>query len=327
MKKFDKIKTSADKRLAQDKRGKAVNNDLQPGDKITLTEKLDGHQVVFDGVGEMSSRRSPLSHDESQMVHNKSLIPFTKLVAELKLDQLAADHFGTTDVTVFSEALVPNRLIDYDREGHIYVFDVHDGEKYLGPEAAADFAETIEDPRVMPVNILGTIEFTDYASLEKAVHEMSGSSELSTDGRMEGVVAVANRYDGQSRVRVKIVNQEFKETQRSVTNSKAHSTAVRWLNQYLTQTRVTKIVKSMITDGELRPGEEDYYTTQLATAVKRIHEDILEESTDTPQSFTDKQATDIYNKIEAKARLTMRDELNYSSLENGLEELNNGLSK
>ena len=134
---------------------------------------------------------------------------------------------------------------------------------------------------------------------------------------MEGIVAY--NYNG---LRAKIVNKEFKETQRTVSNAKGHTKAVQWVNQYLTQPRLTKLVKNALIEEQLNPHANDYFTTQLEQMKEIVWQDILEESIDTPE-FQGNDLKNVLNKIEAKTRLTMLDEKKYStSVELSMDDLN-----
>ena len=69
MHKFDKIKTVADKRLALDKRGNLTHVDFKAGDKLILSEKLDGFNTSLDTLGRTFSRSNELGQD---MTHFKN---------------------------------------------------------------------------------------------------------------------------------------------------------------------------------------------------------------------------------------------------------------
>ena len=66
----------------------------------------------------------------------------------------------------------------------------------------------------------------------------------------------------------------------------------------------------MITEGQILPGTADYFVSDLAKAVDTIWNDIEAEAFDKPE-FQGNDWKNVRNKIEAKARLTMRDEAHY----------------
>ena len=323
MHKFDKIKTVADKRLALDKRGNLSPVDFKAGDKLILSEKLDGFNTSLDTLGRTFSRSNELGQD---MTHFKKLIPFVEIAP--KITELAKDFYGNEDdFQIFGEFMVTDRIIQYDKEVYDkwYPFDVYNmsTRKYMGPLAAREFTEYLlyRDPdlekHIIPLNIIDTeYEFTSYEDLEKYVFSQSGDSSFNEAGKMEGIVAY--NHNG---LRAKVVNKEFKETQREVTNDKAHSKAVRWVNQYLTQPRLSKLVKNALVEEKLRPLDDDYFTKQLSEMTKVVWQDILDESTDTP-NLSKNDLTNVMNKIEAKTRFTMIDEKKYGSLTLTSDDLN-----
>lgn len=75
MHKFDKIKTVADKRLALDKRGNLTPVDFKAGDKLILSEKLDGFNTSLDTLGRTFSRSNELGQD---MTYFKKLLESVK---------------------------------------------------------------------------------------------------------------------------------------------------------------------------------------------------------------------------------------------------------
>lgn len=102
MHKFDKIKTAADKRLAQEKRGKAVAVDYKPGDRLFLSEKLDGFNTSVDSAGKTYSRSNELGDD---MTHHKKLIPFKEMASSIRRE--IDNYFGTDDeFQVFGEFII-----------------------------------------------------------------------------------------------------------------------------------------------------------------------------------------------------------------------------
>lgn len=324
MHKFDKIKTAADKRLALDKRGKAAPVDFKLGDKLILSEKLDGFNTSLDTLGKTYSRSNELGGD---MTHHKKLIPFVDLAP--RVTELVKDFYGVEhDFQVFGEFMVTDRIIQYSEDLYDkwYPFDVYNlsTKQYLGPLAAREFTEFMleRDPdlhnHIIPLQVIDeAYEFTSYEDLEEYVYNQSLNSGFGEAGKMEGIVAY--NYNG---LRAKIVNKEFKETQRTVSNAKGHTKAVQWVNQYLTQPRLTKLVKNALIEEQLNPHASDYFTTQLEQMKEIVWQDILEESIDTPE-FKGNDLKNILNKIEAKTRFTMLDEKKYStSVELSMDDLN-----
>jgi hypothetical protein len=308
--KFEKIKTAADKRVALEKRGKETSVDLKAGNVLFVTEKLDGFNASFDTFGNTYSRSGQLPED---MKHHQKLVPFKEMVTT-NLTKAVKNFLNPLhEYQVFGEFMVTDRIVPYKENVYNkhYLFDIYDITKqtYLGASKAKELAEYLiaEDyNQFMELNVLeSAYMFTTYQDLEEYVYSKSNDSIHGLNGVMEGAVVT-----NQNGLRVKIVNKDFKETQRLVTNSKAHTKAVQWLNQYLTQNRVSKIVKNMITEGQILPGTVDYFVGDLAKAVDTIWNDIESEAFDKPE-FQGNDWKNVRNKIEAKARLTMRDEAHY----------------
>lgn len=317
MTKFEKIKTIADKRHALDKRGKLVANDFQSGDVLILTEKMDGHNTSFTSDGIAYSRETRI---EPQ--YNAPLIPFASLVKTFMSvmptvieSQLNPEH----EYQFYGEFMVRNRVIQYKE--NVYeswvMFDVYDAteSKYLGIQKAievanemilllGDNASKLLTPKVLNDNYI----FTTYKELENQVHLLCPQSETSATGKMEGIVITNTTRSFQNKpLRSKVVNTEFKESQRSVTNNKNHSVEIRNLLQHLTQPRVTKIILNLRDLGLVNPKSAAYYTIQLELVVRAIAKDINDE-TDFAIDYTTIQAGEkVYNKIEGVARLTMVD--------------------
>ena len=322
MSKFEKIKTAADKRLALDKRGFETPTDYKSGDVLVLSEKLDGFNASFDTAGKYYSRSGQLPEN---MQHHKKLIPFKEMVTD-DVVAFTKTLLPTDDeYQIFGEFMVTDRIVQYNENVYdsFYIFDVKNLNtgKYLGILEADKIAEQLQSQfgeKFMRPNIIDDqYVFTSYVDLEKHTYQKELDSEYGVGGIMEGIVAV-----NQNGLRAKIVNKAFKETQREVVNTKAHTKAVQWVNTYLTQNRVSKIVKNLLTEGEIDPNSPTYFVKDLAHTTQKIWEDILEESTDTPE-FAGNDMKNIRNKIEAKARLTMVDEKNYGdySLNDGLQDL------
>ena len=321
MHKFDKIKTAADKRLAMDKRGKAAPIDFKFGDSVVLSEKLDGFNTSLDTMGKTYSRSNELGDD---MTHHKKLIPF-KEMAPILLDEVK-NYYGTEDnFQVFGEFMVTDRIIPYDKDVYDkwYIFDVYNmsqGE-YLGPLEAQTFANHVlaKAPEfselILPLHVIDSdYKFTTYENMENFVYSESMESLYGEAGKMEGMVAY-----NENGLRAKIVNKEFKETQRLVTNGKGHTKAVQWLNQYLTEPRLKKLVKNAVVEGLINPMSDDYFTKQLSTMKELVYNDIMEESIDTPE-FKGNDEKNVLNKIEAKTRFVMLDEQKYE-IASGLDSL------
>lgn len=308
--KFEKIRTAADRRLALKKRGYTTSVDLKPGDVLFVTEKLDGFNASFDTEGRVYSRSGELPKD---MTHHQKLIPFRDMITKdvIQAVQEAPCLTGSGRYQVFGEFMVTDRIVPYKEQvyGTHYLFDVYDvvAGKYLGARVAEQLCRYLNErgfQKFLPLHVLErAYVFESYEALESYVYGLREQSKYGRDGIMEGCVV-----SSETGVRVKIVNKDFKETQRTVTNEKAHTKAVQWLNGYLTQNRVTKIVKNLITEGQIVPGASDYFVGGLSVAVTEVWKDIKEEAMELPV-FRGNDEKNVFNKIEAKVRLTMRDEL------------------
>ena len=318
MNKFEKIKTIADKRIAATKRGKLVANDFQAGDSLFITEKVDGHNASFSSEGDAFSREQLIDPKT-----NAPLVPFSEFVSQLSptLKTLMASELDAThDYQFYGEFMVKNRVVKYNDD--IYnkwvFFDILDTttQTYLGTQKAIELSDalrnsvssTVGDLILTPKVLNDNHEFVDYASLEKYVHEHESQSLIGVDGVMEGaVISNLSRKFQNKPLRAKVVNTAFKETQRQVTNHKNHSLEMRNLLQYLTQTRVSKIIMNMQDTGLLNPLSNGYYTTQLELVVRQIAKDIHDETDLKLPYQTMVAGEDIYNKIEGMSRLTMID--------------------
>ena len=318
MNKFEKIKTIADKRIAATKRGKLVANDFQAGDSLFITEKVDGHNASFSSEGDAFSREQLIDPKT-----NAPLVPFSEFVSQLSptLKTLIASELDAThDYQFYGEFMVKNRVVKYNDD--IYnkwvFFDILDTttQTYLGTQKAIELSDalrnsvssTVGDLILTPKVLNDNHEFVDYASLEKYVHDHASKSLIGVDGVMEGAVIsnLSRRFQNKP-LRAKVVNAAFKETQRQVTNHKNHSLEMRNLLQYLTQTRVSKIIMNMQDTGLLNPLSNGYYTTQLELVVRQIAKDIHDETDLKLPYQTMVAGEDIYNKIEGMSRLTMID--------------------
>lgn len=319
MHKFDKIKTSADKRRALEKRGKEVSVDFKPGQILLLSEKLDGFNTSVDSDNLKYSR----SNELSDMTHHKKLIPFVEMAD--KVHKHMEPYFNDgKKYQVFGEFMVTDRIIPYENEVYDkwYIFDIYnltDG-CYLGPQEALRFTNHLLSVEpdlsndLLPLNIIESeYTFTSYADLERYVYELKEDSLYGVNGKMEGMVA----YGLDTGLRTKIVNQEFKETQRAVTTGNGHTRAVRWVNQYLTETRLKKLVKNAVVEGFIDPDSDNYFTDQLNVMSAIVWDDILSEADDKPE-FKGNDEKNVFNKIEAKTRFVMLDERKYN-LEDALK--------
>lgn len=320
MQKFEKIKTVADKRIAAAKRGKLVANDFVKGDILFITEKVDGHNASFSN--DIAYSREHIIQEDT----NAPLVPFTKIVHALnsKLDTVIADVLDPThEYQFYGEFMVRNRVVPYleDVYEKWVMFDIFDKStgSFLGTKKAIEVADrfrnsvdTITGDKILTPEVLhDEYEFTTYEDLEQFIHQFHQSSSIGVNGIMEGgVVSNLSRSFQNKPLRAKIVNKQFKETQRAVTNEKNHSVAMRQLMQYLTQNRVSKIVMNLCDTGVLQPLSSQYYTTQLELAVRTIAKDITEETPYQIDYQTIQAGEDVYNKIEAMARLTMIDRRN-----------------
>ncbi len=318
MQKFEKIKTIADKRFALTKRGKAVANDFVAGDILHITEKVDGHNASFSCDGIAYSREHVINPTT-----NAPLVPFANLVDMImvKMPTIKQELLDPThSYQFYGEFMVRNRVVDYMED--IYekwvMFDIFDTTTgaYLGVQQAIHVAEqmknildTITSDKILTPQVLHeAYEFTTYQDLEQFVYDHHDASTLGLDGVMEGAVASNLSRSFQNKpLRSKIVNSKFKESQRQVTNHKNHSLEMRALFEHLTQARVSKIVMNMRDEGIIQPMSSEYYTTQLELVVRQIAKDITEETDLALPYNTMVAGENVYNKIEAMARLTMID--------------------
>lgn len=316
--KFEKIKTIADKRHALTKRGKLVANDFQVGDALFITEKVDGHNASFSSNGEAFSREHIINAKT-----NAPLVPFAELVSQIhpKLQQVIESELNSEhDYQFYGEFMVPNRVVKYGEEiyNKWFFFDILDTttQTYLGTKKAIELADalrnsvssTVADSILTPQILADNHIFESYADLEKFVHSHETKSVIGEDGIMEGaVISNMSRAFQNKPLRAKVVNTKFKEVQRQVTNDKNHTLEMRNLLQYLTQTRITKIVLNMQDTGLINPLSNSYYTTQLELVVRQIAKDIHDETELKLPYQTMTAGEDIYNKIEGMTRLTMID--------------------
>lgn len=255
--------------------GKGSINMIKAGEKITVTEKLDGANASFKRDGDQIlcfSRNKQL--DEKDTLRGFYNWVYENIVAEDLVE--GAVYYG--------EWLVRHKLDYGENENQFYLFDIYDEEleRYCLFKTVEQEAERLN---INLVPLLYSGMFQSHEHLESFV----GQSKLGEVG--EGVVVkntwATNKHGEQQFF--KIVSASFKEMN-GVIPKKQKEAPQRlgsdFVEKFLTTGRVEKMLHKLVDEGLL---EEDYDVTNMGIILKnmgsRMFDDIMEEEADT--LFTD----------------------------------------
>ena len=269
------------------------------GSEIIGTEKLDGANASFDLDGNIYSHKQKLSETNTlrgfynYVLDNKLVELFKKLLPNNETDSIKYQIFG--------EWLVPHPTIQYreDRLRKFYLFDIwaeDDNQlsddtthgSWMGIRFVYDFFYNyyydltnhgVDVPtQICDFNLENLNQLNDLAERNKT------NSLYSIDGRMEGIVFTSlndNSANG-SPIRIKVVNQEYKETKAKGTKEQHLSESEIWLEQYLTDARAQKLLNKEIDENGLVINRQIFKTDFPKKFRDKLWQDILEESVDTP---------------------------------------------
>jgi len=251
-----------------------------PGERITITEKIDGANASFcydeetDGIA-VFSRRQPLSAENTL----RGFYDFAQTLDKT----LIRETLGTRFV-VFGEWLV-RHSVRYPEEAYekFYVFDVFDREtgRYCPHEQMLVFAEKL-GLKTVPVFYTG--QFTDWEDIQKFV----GRTDMKAEPSGEGIVIKSqdrldNKYSG-TPAYVKIVASAFAEvhkTRKHVVDPSKNlkkSEEFELVGTVVTERRVEKLLQKFTEDGLLQEGWNLQHFPQISKILpKACFEDCRKE--------------------------------------------------
>lgn len=285
-KKFHKIVSSTNQQIKLIKKPEFPT--LQEGDKVYISQKLDGSNASVNNFGEVFSHNTQLDGI------NRTLEGFYSYATDNEIHKDIQDYieiiFGVEvsddiQMTVYGEWLVPHR-VDYAETMYsykewyvfaIYVTGTNTGAHYL-PQVLVDaFAKTYG--YAQPQGIYG--QFTSFDEMQAMVDR---------NKLHEGIIVTAldKPDENGSPLMIKFVRSDFRETKRAkkLPNDE-EAKVITWFHQYLTPAR---IVKSIDKTAEIFPNVKfDKTIFKSGFDWKQIGEDvfmdILEESQDTPENY------------------------------------------
>ncbi|MCS9991231.1 hypothetical protein EFL79_10590 [Weissella confusa] len=272
MKKMQKIVELHNHLVAMQRLGNSYVG-FKPGDEILVTEKLDGANGSFDKNGVYSHRKELSKSDTLRGLYG--FIMDTGLVSD--------EQVG--DYQVFGEWLVPHAIIEYKPEVYskFYIFDMWSGNQWVG----YDMAETMATISDMPFEMAPKLyegKFESYAQLEELRDKFKTNSTMSVDGRMEGIVVTnLSREDKNGNpLRIKVVNEDYKEQARQPKHSHSVPKIVAWAEQYVTPARIEKKINEAIDEEGVRITMSSFKDGTVKHIAELVADDVLEEAMDTP---------------------------------------------
>ena len=251
-----------------------------PGDIIQITEKVDGSNASIqyvDGELKAFSRRQDLN------VSN-TLDGFFDYVQSLDPIKFA----DTPNLVIFGEWLRKNKIIYESENMHKwYVYDIFDleTEQWMPQDFVKDFCKKHD---LIYVHVLYEGPFISWEHCKTFMHSpMYGD-------RQEGIVVKnqtkLNNEFNRDPVYLKIVNDDFKETQKqkapkSAEEIAAGNKAMALALTIITERRVEKMIYALRDDGilpeELTPADMKTVAQHLP---KRVYEDCLKEEPETVEA-------------------------------------------
>lgn len=252
---------------------------FEPGDIISVTEKIDGSNASFamaDGKLKAFSRKQELSF-------KNNLAGFWEWVQTLD----AKEYEAYSDYIFFGEWLRKNKITYYKEYiDKFYLFDIYNKkeEKWMPQEFVKKQAEEHH------LNYVPELYYGPFVSWEHCRTFMSSPAYGKTqEGIVVKNVSKMNREDIRLPVYLKIVNKSFKETKRvreidpEKENEKAKTAAL--IESVVTPRRVEKMIYKLRDEGIL---PEKIQPEDMKTVAKhlprRIHEDCMKEEPETVQA-------------------------------------------
>jgi len=256
MKTFQKIKTLDNELLREGQlRDKGVDVlSFEKGDRIVITEKLDGSNASVKYKG-----------DEIQAFsHHRKLDKDNTLNGFYGFTQ-STDAFKDLPegIVAFGEWLTPHRLkYHMSHYKKFYLFDVFDEStgEYLGYNGALSlYKHTLSNyDNIEMAPIIYSGKDVRLIELNQIAVDQEHQSVMSVNGDMEGIVVsdldkVVPIDEGtKGPIRIKIVNQAFRETKMPKgTGGNGSGDLKVWLANNITSARVSKAIESMREDGKL----------------------------------------------------------------------------
>lgn len=258
---------------------KSTADVLKKGDRITITEKIDGANASFavsDDVVHGFSRNNPVTKDNR-------LRGFYDFIQTLDPDKLLPNK------RYYGEWCVKHKVNYGDNFNKFFLFDIYDeySGEYLPLEFVRSEAERLE-LNLVPVFYEG--EYKDYDHLMSYV----GKSELTKDGDGEGVVVKNLEYRDEfgNQVFVKLVSDAFREKkkQKSPKDPSKQPQEFEFVNTFLTRARVEKFLYKLVDEGIL---SEDFGIEDMGVILKnlgnRLYDDLInEEGVSLPEDHEEK---------------------------------------
>jgi len=256
MKTFQKIKTLDNELLREEQlRDKGVDVlSFEKGDSIVITEKLDGSNASVKRVGD---EIQAFSHHR-RLDEDNTLNGFYEFTQN---DPVFKDL--PEGIIVFGEWLTPHRLKYHNAHyKKFYVFDLFNEHAltYEGYNGAVGLYSDILffSKNIMPVPVIYFGDGVNLTELNQIAVDQEHQSVMSVNGDMEGIVVsdldkVVPIDEGtKGPIRIKIVNQAFRETKTPKgTGGNGSGDLKVWLANNITSARVSKAIESMREDGKL----------------------------------------------------------------------------
>lgn len=301
MKKYPKLKYPAE-------------SDIQEGDPVIVTEKLDGAngrftvkngEILFGSRNvEFKKHGDPLPPEEC----NKQFQHAIKYVQEnINLDTYEFYQSVYGDLTIYGECM-HKHSIDYEAwEGkqpdidsdipNFVVFDIYsERDGWLSYYEVNVIVETLGLDRAPEVDWMNTLDLDKVEIPQSEYREPNpdADNEFDQKGLAEGVVLThANDPD----IRAKIVSEKFKEVNHSGGgggSNKARDTH-EFVEKYITLPRVRKHAHKLI--------DQDLYDSLRMDMMKELHETVWEDAVEESREYTEEDLSEEWIRSQANSRM------------------------
>lgn len=254
---------------------------LTPGDRISITEKIDGANASFirdddcespKGVSAFS-RRKRVQYDNTLQGYYDWVV---KNIVPIKEKLIPTYRY-------VGEWLVPHKVAykeEYYRNFYLFSIWDEETEEYLPDDLVILEAERL-GLNVVPFFYIG--EFKDYDQLTQYI----GKSTMTLrPDEGEGIVVKNPKYKNcnQEQCFVKLVSERFAEIQRQKLpkNPNIHEKERALIKTVLTKPRVDKIMLKQVDEGVLT--REDFIIEKMGLLIKTlsplVYEDMIKEESD-----------------------------------------------
>lgn len=251
---------------------------IQEGDKISITEKIDGANASFR-IDETNPIGISCYSRNKALDENNTLSGFYGWVNE---NILPIKEKLNSNYIYFGEWLVKHK-VQYKAEYYknFYLFSVWDviNEQYLSDDIVISEAKRLGVTTV-PYKYVG-----QYISFEHLMSFVGQSEMTETPNTGEGVVvknvSYFDKYNKQCFV--KLVSEKFAEVQkqRLPKNPNVTNGLIPVIKSVLTKPRVEKLLFKLVDEGLLK---EDYNITDMGVILRvlggKVYEDIMKEESD-----------------------------------------------